>query len=245
MNIDSKELAQVAAAAEAPRVDMYAGIHKALRALMADTLLAVGRMDVDDTLELAQVTERVMQLLDFCARHLEHENAFVHKAIEARAPGASEAVAHEHDEHLRHMADLAAGVQTLRECAAALRPQVAHALYGELALFIAENFQHMHVEETAHNAVLWARYTDAELIAIHDALVASIPAEEMMYIARWLVPFMNPAERVGMLADVRAKAPAPAFQAILETVQPHLTQGEWAKLARALGLPPVPGLVTT
>ena len=35
---------------------------------------------------------------------------------------------------------------------------------GALALFIADNFQHMHVEETAHNAVLWARYTDAELM---------------------------------------------------------------------------------
>ena len=243
MNIDSNELAQVAAA-EAPRVDMYDGIHKALRALMADTLLAVGRMDVDDALELAQVTERVLQLLDFCANHLKHENDFVHKAMEARAPGASEAVAHEHEEHLRHIADLAAGVNTLRECAPAQRPVVAHALYGELALFIAENFQHMHVEETAHNAVLWARYTDAELIAIHDELVASIPPEEMMYIARWLIPFMNPTERAGMLADLRAKAPAPAFQAILDTVQPHLTQGEWAKLMRALGLPVAPGLMT-
>jgi hypothetical protein len=243
MNIDPKELAQVAAA-EAPRVDMYAGIHKALRALMADTLLAVGRMDVDDTLEFAQVTERVLQLLDFCASHLKHENEFVHKAMEARAPGASEAIAHEHEEHLRHIADLAAGVQILRDCPAAQRPGVAHRLYGELALFIAENFQHMHVEETAHNAVLWARYTDAELNAIHDELIASIPPEEMMYTARWLIPFMNPAERAGLLVDIRSKAPAPAFQAILETVQPHLTQGEWAKLARALGLPPVPGLVT-
>jgi hypothetical protein len=243
MNIDSKELAQVAAA-EAPRVDMYAGIHKALRALMADTLLAVGRMDAHDALELAQVTERVLQLLDFCAAHLKHENDFVHKAMEARAPGASEAIAHEHEQHLREIADLAAVVKTLRECAQAHRPLVAHALYGELALFIAENFQHMHVEETAHNAVLWARYTDAELIGIHDELVASIPPEQMMYTARWLIPFMNPTERAGMLADVRAKAPAPAFQAILDTVQPHLSQQEWAKLVRALGLPVAPGLVT-
>lgn len=242
MKIDPKELAQVAATA-APRVDMYAGIHKAMRALMADTLLAVGRMDVDDALDLAQTTERVLQLLDSCARHLEHENAFVHAAIEARAPGASEAIAHEHEEHLRHIADLAAAVNTLRQCPPAQRAMVAGRLYGELALFVAENFQHMHVEETAHNAVLWARYTDAELIAIHDELMASIPPQEMMFTVRWLIPFMNPAERAGLLSDVRGKVPAPAFQAMLDTVQPHLTQTEWAKLARALGLPPVPGLV--
>ena len=42
------------AALAAPRLDLYQGIHKAMRAFMADTLLAVGRMDADDALELAQ-----------------------------------------------------------------------------------------------------------------------------------------------------------------------------------------------
>lgn len=243
MHIDSKELAQVAAVA-APRVDMYTGIHKALRALMADTLLAVGRMDCTDDLELARTGERVLGLLQFCGTHLEHENAFVHAAIEARAPGASAAIAHEHEEHVRHIAQLADVVALLRACEPAARFGVAARLYRELALFIAENFQHMHVEETAHNAVLWARYTDAELVAIHDALVASIPPEEMMVTVRWLVPFMNPQERAGMLANVRTKAPAPAFEAMLDAVRPHLDTQEWTKLARALDLPPAPGLVT-
>jgi hypothetical protein len=242
MNIDIKELDKVAAA-QAPRFDMYGGIHKALRALMADALLALGRMDCEDDLEVAQSTERVMQLLDFCGAHLKHENDFVHAAMEARAPGASERIAHEHDEHLRHITRLADIVGALRAAPlAADRAPIAQQLYGELSLFIAENFQHMHVEETAHNAVLWARYTDAELVAIHDALVASIPPEDMMATMRWLVPFMNPQQRLGMLGDVRAKAPAPAFQAILDTVRPHLSEKEWAKLARGLGLPAAPGL---
>ena len=52
------------------------------------------------------------------------------------------------------------------------------------------------------------------------------------------------AERAMMLADMQAKAPAPAFDAVLETVRPHLTQVEWAKLMRSLGLPVAPGLVS-
>jgi hypothetical protein len=236
MKLDPRELRQVAAT-QAPRMDMNAGIHKALRALMADTLLAVGRMDVEDDLDIAQATERVLQLLDFCASHLKHENEFVHAAIEARAPGASERIAHEHEDHERHIAALGSAVASLRASPAAHRAAAAQSLYGDLALFIADNFHHMHVEETAHNAVLWARYTDAELMEIHDRLVASIPPAEMMMVARWMVPFMNPAERVGVLSGVRANAPAPAFQAMLDTVRPHLSEIEWAKLARALALP--------
>jgi iron-sulfur cluster repair protein YtfE (RIC family) len=247
MNINTTELQQVAAATSAmgaPRLDMYAGIHKALRALMADTLLALGRMDCDDDLELARTTQQVLALMDACASHLQHENEFIHTALEARAPGASAVIAHEHDDHLAHIGRLAGATTALLGTAAGDRAGAALSLYRELSLFIAENFHHMHVEETAHNAVLWARYTDAELEAIHDALVASIPPEEMMRTVRWLVPFMNPAERTALLADMRAKAPAPAFAAVLDMARAHLTQNEWAKLARSLGLPPVDGLVT-
>jgi len=241
MKIDTQELQNVAAA-HAPRVDLYAGIHKALRALMADTLLAVGRMDTGDELELVQTTQRVVELLDFCRSHLAHENEHVHTAMEARAPGASAAIAHEHEEHERHIAELGGLAIALRTTPHPDRAGAAQALYRSLALFIADNFHHMHVEETAHNAVLWARYTDAELIAIHGALVASIPPDEMMFTLRWLVPFMNPAERLDLLSGMQANAPAPAFQAALDTVRPYLTTAEWAKLARGLGLAIVPGL---
>lgn len=242
MQITSKELEHVAAA-EAPRFDMYTGIHKALRALMADSLLALGRMDSADAAEVAQCAERVRGLLAICAGHVQHENAFVHAAIEARAPGASAAIAHEHEDHVQHIAALGEQVTALCNAAPAQRAAAAARLYRELALFVADNFRHMHVEETAHNAVLWARYTDAELLEIHDALVASVPPQEMMAIARWLVPSVNPEERLHMLLDMRAKAPAEAFDAVIATVLPHLNAAEWAKLAKGLGVDPVPGLV--
>ena len=113
-----------------------------------------------------------------------------------------------------------------------------------LMAFIADNFRHMDVEETAHNALLWARYTDAELVTLHDRLVGSIAPAEMLLVMRWMVPFMNPVERMHVLGDMRAKAPPPAFQAVLDTVRPHLTTAEWGKLARALALPAAPGLAT-
>jgi len=244
MKNDSRELQQVenAAAASAatpvpPRVDLYAGIHKALRALMADTLVAVGRMDAQDGLELAQTTQRVLQMLDFMRSHLRHENAFIHPALEARAPGASGVIAHEHEEHEAEIAALAWDTTRLLSTEdEAARAVAVLALYRRLALFMAHNFEHMHVEETAHNAVLWARYTDAELIALHDALVASIPPEEMMFAIRWLVPFMNLQERTAMLGDMRAHAPEPAFEAALAVARPHLGAREWEKLMASLGL---------
>lgn len=243
MKTDTRELQAVAQAA-APRLDLYGPIHKALRAFMADTLLALGRMDCADDLDFAQCTQRVVDLLDFCRSHLDHENAFVHPAMEARAPGSAGRIAHEHEEHLAEIAALSAAVSRLRAAPAGSRDALAAALYRDLAGFVAANLLHMNFEESRHNAALWEHYSDAELMRIHDELVASIPPQEMMLVARWMVPFMNPAERAGMLQGLRESAPAPAFQAVLDTVRPHLAAREWEKLARALGLAPVPGLVS-
>lgn len=242
MKMDSREIAEIAAAQAAqPRLNLYAGIHKALRAFMADTLLAVGRMDVGDDLELAQTCHRVVELLDFCRSHLGHENRFIHTAMEACAPGTSLKLAREHEGHERDIARLAAGAMALLAAPSARRGALAQALYTELAVFVGHNYEHMQVEETEHNAVLWAHYSDAELAEIHNALVATIPPQETMLAMRWMLPFLSPAERVAVLSDMRAHAPAPAFGAVLEAVQPHLTQPEWAKLARALDLPAAPG----
>jgi hypothetical protein len=242
MNIDLNELQQLAAVQ--PRLDLYGGIHKALRAFMADTLVNLGRVDVEDEQALGQATQQVVELMDLCVSHLQHENEFVHTAIEARAAGASASIAHDHEEHVQHTAQLRAAALALRHASASVRPALCQALYRELGVFVADNMLHMNVEETAHNAVLWARYTDAELAQIHEALVASIPPAEMALVARWLIPCMNHVERVGMLADAQAKMPPPVFDAVLDIARPHLRTNEWTKLARALGLPPVPGLVT-
>ena len=233
MNIDTREMREVAATS-APRFDMYTGIHKAIRALMADTLLAAGRMDVDDDLEFAQVTQRVLELLDFLQSHLTHENDFVHAAMEKRVPGSAARIAGEHEEHEHHIALLSGTIARLRAQPREARAGMALQLYRELSAFVADNLHHMLFEETEHNALLWANYGDEELAAIHRALIASIPPAEMMFAMRWMVPFMSPAERLGLLQDIKWNAPAPVFQAVVDTARPHLTQREWDKLAQAL-----------
>lgn len=244
MKIDTREIAEIAAAQPVvPRVDLYAGIHKALRAVMAECLLAVGRADPTDPQDVADAGARVCALMDLFVSHVHHENNFVHPAIEARTPGLSADVAQEHLDHLQHIAHLRAAAQRLDTLEAPARAGALHTLYLDLSLFVAENLRHMHVEETEHNAALWCAYTDDELRAIHGALVGTIPPGEMMLVMRWMLPQMNAPERLAVLGGMRQEAPAPVFQAVLDVVQPHLSPRDRAKLSAGLGLPAVPGLV--
>lgn len=237
MKIDSQEIAAIAQAEHtAPRWDMYVIIHKALRAYMSDTLVALGRMDVDDDLEFAQTCQRVLELMDFCRGHLQHENEFVHPAMERRAPATSGRIAGEHVQHEADIAQIAAGAAHLLRMPRPRRQAGAVGLYRQLSYFVAHNYEHMLVEECEHNAVLWANYSDEELMAVEHALIASLAPQEMMLTLRWMLPTMAPAERVGMLAGMRQDAPPLVFQAVLDLAQAHLTPCEWSKLASALGL---------
>lgn len=243
MNNNLLEQHQLALAQGVGRVDMYSTIHKGLRMMMCDTLVGLGRLDADDDFAVVQAAQRVFELLELCQAHLHHENRFVHPAMHARAPGSSDAAAHEHLEHERHIVRLSRMAGDLIKAGAGERDLLLSGLYRALSLFVAENLCHMAEEEAGHNPVLWAHYSDAELMALHDDLVASIAPPEMLAALRWMVPACNPRERAEMLGGMQAQAPQPAFEAVLDTVRPHLDAREWASLARTLGRAPQPGLV--
>ena len=121
-----------------------------------------------------------------------------------------------------------------------LRP-ILTASISEVALFVAANFQHMHIEETAHNAALWAHYTDAELMQLHGRLMASIGPREQLEVARWMVPALTPAERATVVGGMQAEAPPEAFVGLLAQIRPRLDERGWHKLARAVGVAPHAG----
>jgi hypothetical protein len=221
-----------------PRIDLYLGVHKGLRAFMTNTLERLGRMDPNDAEDVGPAAEQLRELLFICGTHLHHENAFVHPAMEARRPGASARIAHEHTQHEQALAALQV---RLDELLAATEPDAREAagvaLYRHLAVFIAENFEHMQEEESANNRVLQEAFSDEELIALHDALLASIPPAEMAVYLRWILPSISHAERVAMLDDMRQKAPTEAFEGVLAMARMHLSGRDWSKLSRALKCP--------
>lgn len=221
----------------APRFDLYAPIHKALRLFMMDTLQRLGRLDLDDAEGLHAGLAQLDDLLTAATRHLAHENDIVHPFLDARSPGLSARIAADHAEHLEAIAALRAELATLRAAPSAAH---AHRLYRHLATFVAENFEHMEIEETRHNQALWAHHDDAALQALEGRILAGIGPQEMGVWLRWLIPALSPAERVALIGSM----PPPVQGAVLDSARPLLDDAAWAKLCRAHGREAVPGLAT-
>lgn len=219
-----------------PRLDVYAFIHKGLRAHLVHTLTAVGRCDWQDCAEAQAVLAEVSGLIAFCRAHVEHEDRFVHPLLESRRPGASARTALEHRQHEQELDAIAALAMSVASLPALRRDDSVRALYRALARFVAENFEHMAMEEAENNRVLWETHTDAEIAAMEAALVASIPPEAMQYTLRWMLPALDPAERAAFLGEMRAHAPAEVFDGVLALLRPLLSAAHNRRLDHDLGL---------
>lgn len=218
------------------RVDLYRLIHKALRAVMSQTLLAVGRADCEDEGEVAQALEQVELLVELCRDHLDHENRFIHSAIEERVPGAAMHTAYDHLHQQSSLNALAELCLAITRSASIARSTLMDQLYRQLARFVEDNFEHMRYEETENNAILWAAYTDPELLAIERNLVASIPHGLLVKYLRNMLPAVSHSERIDILLGLRAVRDATGFAEVLDSVESRLSPREIDKLHLGLGL---------
>lgn len=230
--------------AAAPRVDLYAGIHKALRLMMCRTLTTVGAADPGIDAEVASALSLVNRLLDLCDLHVHDENTFVHPALERVQPGSADRVTAEHQHHLEAIADLRDLAGLVSDSRGSARAGALARLYHELAAFVADNFLHMRVEETAHNALLWAACDDAQLLAIENDIVASIPPALMAEALHWFFPALNAGERTAMMQGMQQGMPPEPFAQVMEIARSTLSTDQHAHLMRSLGLPVAPGLMT-
>ncbi len=212
-----------------PRFDLYGPVNKGLRALLADTLLRFGSLDVEDSTQLRDACTQALDLCDLLRSHVDHEDQHIHPLLEhCRAGGAEQATA-EHIEHRQVLDALAGEVRALQ---AAPSWAAADALYQNLARLMAENLVHMRLEDLDHQRALWAHYTDAELMALDARIVGSLAPKEMMLFLRWMLPAMAPPQRLGLMLGLRAQAPTTVQVAVTRLAQQHLPVSAWNRLVR-------------
>ncbi len=216
-----------------PRYDIYALIHKGLRACLTDALIAMGQVDLSSATETTVVLDQIGSLLSICRSHLAHENEFIHPAMEAKEPGIAADMYHHHEQHKAMIDELQALVLSVADSESGSRIDMAAQLYRKLALFVADNLNHMHEEETSNNVVLWRHYSDAEIQDIEHRLVQSIAPQQHDLIMRWMLTAINHQEREGLLMGMRHGAPEPVFNGVLSIAKLNLPRPEWKKLELA------------
>lgn len=216
----------------APRLDLYSGIHKGIRANMYETALLLSRTNFADDNERGQALTAVRTTLGFLDEHLVHEDTYVAPVLAEIAPDLAPTLAGQHTDHERCSAELKATVARLHEGAGDPLAEGA-GLCAQFNALVAEQTEHMNLEESRANEVLWANRTDEQLAEIRGAIQGSIPPERFGEFLAIMLPNMNYHELTGMLGGIKTMAPPPVFEVVSGIARDTLGD-RWAAIEAAL-----------
>jgi len=212
-----------------PRFDSLGPIHKTIRLVLSELLLEMGTASFDDASTSERVLRELDEVLDFCSRHIHHEETFLRPACAGRV--GLEIFDNGHPAHERQIAELRALASTLRGAPEERRAQAGRALYVHFAGFVGDTLLHMAEEEQVLMPLLHRAFTDEELIAIQQRLLASMSPAELARDARLMLRAVNRGERAALVSSMLASAPRDAVVQLIESARPTLPAHVFAEVS--------------
>jgi hypothetical protein len=214
-------------------VDLYRDIHKGIRSELFAVTEQAGRVDASDDGDRAALAAHLASMVDVLVSHAEHEDTAVQPAIEVHLPALAERIAADHEALEARIAGLAAVAAGL--AAGASRGDV-HGLYLDLGSFTTSYLAHQDLEERIVMPGLDDAIGVDAVLAIHQAIIASIPPDEMAQSLAFMLPAMNVDDRTELLGGMRAGAPAEVFAGVWSLAGSVLTPRDLAAVAGRLGI---------
>jgi hypothetical protein len=217
-------------------LDLYRDIHKGIRAELFALTGDAGRLDPADRVGRVATQAHLDDVVALLVSHAEHEDAAVQPAIEVHLPAVAARVLDEHEVLEARMGELQAYAADAVEAGDATVRGAVHRLYVELASFTGAYLAHQDLEERVVMPQLEAAIGFDAVLAIHQAIVGSIPPEEMATTLPGMLRAMNVDDRTELVGGMQAGAPPEVFAGLWSLVQSALTSAEAAAVAGRLGI---------
>jgi hypothetical protein len=216
------------------RIDVYTMAHKGLRSLLFEAAALAARTDFSSDEETARLAAKVEALLGWLDSHAEHEELAIMPELAVISPDLHAALSADHGKVAGVQADVRGWVARMRSSAGPARVAVGPRLHERLLALTAEHVRHMGTEEADANRMLWAHRTDDELRAMVAKIRAATPPGRVQGFLSFVLPALNPAERVAMLAPIASSVPRPVLEDLVAPARTALG-AEWDRTAAALG----------
>ncbi len=113
---------------------------------------------------------------------------------------------------------------------------LTHRLYLGLASFTSQYLQHQEFEEFEVMVMLSQHLGFEELLALDNAIVASIEPDMMARSAALMLPAMNIEDQTELYAGARAGVPAEVFQGMVMLAESVLEPARFQALCGRLGI---------
>jgi hypothetical protein len=236
MTITTTPLIVETAALETVSFDIYRNIHKGIRHGLFSITFAAGQVDPHDGDAVRSLRDRWADLVSVLVAHAEHEDEFVQPVIARLRSEYAEEIADAHPRLEAQMAELEVLADRATDACDQQVRLLTHRLYLGLASFTAEYLQHQEFEEFEVMVMLSQHLSFDELLAIDNAIVASIPPDMMAKSAALMLPAMNIDDQAELYEGARAGVPPEVFAAMVALAESVIEPDRFQALSDRLGL---------
>jgi hypothetical protein len=213
------------------RYDIFYRVHSGLRAMLYETSLCLQQTDfsyADDADKSLEQLEIVMQLFD---KHAHTEDA----AIKQIEPSLLYVFEKEHIEDHALVQSLNGLLASFNLAATAEQKTViGKTIVQSFTEFMIFNLRHMAKKENLINNALWKYYTDEELHAIAEKIIANITPVQMAMYSTWMMRGLSNNEISNWLKEVKNSAPDFLFQSLMQTAAKELNKQRWQLVQEAI-----------
>ncbi len=219
-------------------LDLYRDVHKAIRAELFAVVMEAASLDPSHGLARAALASHVREIVGLLDDHAEHEDAAIQPVLERELPDLAAKIAVDHE---AFEARTEALVAMAEEAAALDAPDPAHRVHGvhlAVASFTGAYLEHQDVEERVVMPALEGAVGVEAVVGIHQAILASIPPQEMAKSLALMLPAMNVDGRTELLGGMQAGAPAEVFEGVWSLAGSVLDPRDVAAVASRLGINP-------
>ncbi|MGZ4677078.1 MAG: hemerythrin domain-containing protein [Acidimicrobiia bacterium] len=217
-------------------VDTYRDIHKGIRADLFALTGDAGRIDPSCAADVGALAAHVDATVAFLVTHAEHEDAHVGPAMAELLPDLAATIERDHAVLEGRLVDLQAWAGDAVTSPAGATRGAVQRLYVELASFTSAYLAHQDLEERIVAPELHRVLGAEGVLAIHQAIIASIPPDEMATSLAIMLPAMNNDDRTELLGGMQAGAPPEVFAGVWSLAGSVLEPRDVAVLARRLGV---------
>ena len=188
-------------------------IHKGLRMMMYETGIALQHSDFSMEESAEHAFENVEVMLDIVEDHSSHEEKFILVVLDKMEPDTAASFKEDHSNHHNLGKLLRESIKNWRKSTSNeernLAGWKAYYLFNE---FVAAKLLHMNKEEAQVNPVLWAHFSDHQLLAFQLRIVASIDPAKKPVEFRWMMKGLNTSEIINWLREIRKVTHEAVFQ---------------------------------
>jgi hemerythrin-like domain-containing protein len=214
------------------RTEVFISVHKGLRRGLWGLAMRLGELDWDDREDVDAAGREFENMLLFLREHAANEDQIQFPFLEQRAPDATR---RERDEHrdLEHRLDqLEERWQRLQRKQD--RRDAGYEFYLQYNQFLSRYLDHMDREERELTEAFYQHCSDPELEDAFKRIVARTSPQSMSVMLSYMLPAMNPAERLQFMSKAEASATAELFVKVKDLADKVLDPKSKAKLSAGL-----------